>query len=448
MIQDRTLELLKNPKNIQIEDLQILEKDITKYPYMQSIRALYLYGSHLYNQNVYNELLTLTAAYTTDKKNLYQFIKQSVSNPKSVESDTPPAEIGNRIENFEEPKLESESLSVKTEQLPTSNEELKAENQTSLETIELPTASNEKPISESELPPAISFDNNSEDTLPDVKIEPIQPQISTSTYVPKPSVNKHEEEMKRLIAEVEAKMAKNRAAKKKEIPQEEIISGDINFSEYEREEQSQENTETKEPKNIETSGKEWKPLDFMPNTPDALLEKENISVSEEKQLQEETIQKNEAVIEPPKSNVPQFINTWQSWLRLEKTESVLVEHLKEIETEEPQKEEELQPEPIEEITENSKEDIKSKAIDTFIESNPKISKVNKDFTEYFTPKDKGDDISHLMTETLANLYVEQRLYTKAIQSFKILIQKYPEKKEHFKARIQEVKELRMSKNND
>lgn len=418
MIQDRTFELLKNPKNIQIEDLQILEKDITKYPYMQSIRALYLYGSHLYNQNAYNELLTLTAAYTTDKKNLYQFIKQSaVSVQQSAISHQPSA-------NSIEEKAESRKLAT-----------------------------------ESELPPAISFDNNSEDLLPKVKFEPTKSEetsLISNLQSPKTEseprtanrVNKHEEEMKRLIAEVEAKMARNRAAKKKEIPQEEIISGDINFSEYEREEQSQENTETKEPENLETSEKEWKPLDFMPNTPDALLEKENISVSEEKPLQEETIQKKEAVIELPKSNVPQFINTWQSWLRLEKKESVLVENPKEIETEEPQKQEEPKPKPTEEITENSKEDIKSKAIDTFIESNPKISKVNKDFTEYFTPKDKGDDISHLMTETLANLYVEQRLYAKAIQAFKILIQKHPEKKEHFKTRIQEVKDLRMSKNND
>lgn len=418
MIQDRTLELLKNPKNIQIEDLQILEKDINKYPYMQSIRALYLYGSHQYNQNVYNELLTLTAAYTTDKKNLYQFIKQSA---------------------------DSEQQIANSRQLSAISQEEKAESR--------------KLATESELPPAISFDNNSEDLLPKVKFEPTKSEetsLISNLQSPKMEselrtanrVNKHEEEMKRLIAEVEAKMAKNRAAKKKEIPQEEIISGDINFSEYEREEQSQENTEIKEPENLETSEKEWKPLDFMPNTPDALLEKENISVSEEKPLQEEAIQKNEAVIEPRKSNVPQFINTWQSWLRLDKTESVLIENPQEIEAEEPQKEEEQWPEPIEETTEDSKEDIKSKAIDTFIESNPKISKVNKDFTEYFTPKDKGDDISHLMTETLANLYVEQRLYTKAIQSFKILIQKHPERKEHFKARIQEVKELRVGKNNE
>lgn len=417
MIQDRTLELLKNPKNIQIEDLQILEKDINRYPYMQSIRALYLYGSHLYNQNAYNELLALTAAYTTDKKNLYQFIKQSP---------------------------ESEQKTAISHQPSANSIQEKAESR--------------KQVAESELSPAISFDNNSEDLLPKVKFEPTksenvslipnpQSSIANSEKPTAKSVNKHEEEMKRLIAEVEAKMAKNRAAKKKEISQEETISRDINFSEYEKEEQLQENTEIKEPQNLEISDKEWKPLDFMPNTPDALLEKENISVSEEKQSQEEIIQKKE-VIEPPKSNVPQFINTWQTWLRLEKKESVLVENPKEIEEKEPPKKEESQPKLTEKTTENSKEDSKAKAIDTFIETNPKISKINKDFAEYFVPKDKGDDISHLMTETLANLYVEQRLYTKAIQSFKILIQKHPEKKEHFKARIQEVKELKMGKNND
>ena len=60
-------------------------------------------------------------------------------------------------------------------------------------------------------------------------------------------------------------------------------------------------------------------------------------------------------------------------------------------------------------------------------------------------KEKTDDISHLMTETLAKLYLEQRLYTKAIKAYEVLQNKYPERAEDFKAKIQEIKDLRQGK---
>ena len=60
-------------------------------------------------------------------------------------------------------------------------------------------------------------------------------------------------------------------------------------------------------------------------------------------------------------------------------------------------------------------------------------------------KEKADDISHLMTETLAKLYITQRLYSKAIKAYEILQQKHPEKAEFFETKIQEIKELKQGK---
>ncbi len=40
----RVLELLKNPKNIQSEDLGLLKEEIYAFPYVQNIRALHLFG--------------------------------------------------------------------------------------------------------------------------------------------------------------------------------------------------------------------------------------------------------------------------------------------------------------------------------------------------------------------------------------------------------------------
>jgi hypothetical protein len=47
----------------------------------------------------------------------------------------------------------------------------------------------------------------------------------------------------------------------------------------------------------------------------------------------------------------------------------------------------------------------------------------------------------LMTETLARIYLEQNNYAKAIQSYKILSLKYPEKSGFFADQIKAVKEL-------
>lgn len=115
------------------------------------------------------------------------------------------------------------------------------------------------------------------------------------------------------------------------------------------------------------------------------------------------------------SNVPGFINTWQSWLKIDRTEETI----------------------------KDKAEIKEKAIETFIENNPRISQLKEEST--YVVKEKNDDISHLMTETLANLYFEQKLYTKAIKAFEILIKKSPEKKEYFESKIQDIKDFR-SKN--
>uniref|UniRef100_A0AAU6WRL2 Uncharacterized protein n=1 Tax=Chryseobacterium endophyticum TaxID=1854762 RepID=A0AAU6WRL2_9FLAO len=74
----RVLELLKTPKNIQSEDLNLLKEEINSFPYVQNIRALYLYGVHLYDKENYQRVLSTTAAYTTDKKILYQLINGKI----------------------------------------------------------------------------------------------------------------------------------------------------------------------------------------------------------------------------------------------------------------------------------------------------------------------------------------------------------------------------------
>jgi len=53
-----------------------------------------------------------------------------------------------------------------------------------------------------------------------------------------------------------------------------------------------------------------------------------------------------------------------------------------------------------------------------------------------------------MTETLARIYLEQKNYDKAIQSYRILSLKYPEKSSFFANQIKAIKELREHNNTD
>lgn len=78
----RVLELLKNPKNIQSEDLHLLKEEINSFPYIQNIRALHLYGIHLFDKENYQKELSTTAAYTTDKKILYHLINGKIQQTK------------------------------------------------------------------------------------------------------------------------------------------------------------------------------------------------------------------------------------------------------------------------------------------------------------------------------------------------------------------------------
>ena len=150
------------------------------------------------------------------------------------------------------------------------------------------------------------------------------------------------------------------------------------------------------------------------------VQEENISTTEEAANSEKPEPKAE--IEPEKvsevvkptsnSNVTSFISTWKSWLKIDRSE----------------------------IVTPSEQDKKAAIIDKFIENNPKISPIKEDVD--FIVKEKSNDISHLMTETLAQLYVEQKLYTKAIQANKILQEKHPERTDEFEERIEEIKKSR------
>lgn len=559
----RVLTLIKNPESIVREDLEILNSSIKEFPYIQNIRALHLLGINQFSPELYQQELSKTAAYTTDKKILYHLInKKQISEVQNStvstevlentseinrKDDQPiPAEfvpakpveidgVVNRIlyegeENFWETDhqtidlestIESGKLVINKKSTPIDNpSEEKIENRI-LETEEAETFSAETIIPEEkvakkenaindsaqnsfqEIPefiteekPENSHENifkevpdsepfsaetiiqeeeiihadkivenssqvsfhASQNFLPEVKINPANLSKEIKEAPKKPS-NKHEEEMQRLIAEVEEKM---KSLKKDREKEPEIIqNNDINFSEMQEIEPGTETKEkeiipAKEIEKAELIGEkeeiksDWKPMNFLGNTPDALIHKKieptntiipqnpdtekmeerpalNVSFfkteisNEESQKKENPPAVHSEIIAEPKnleiSNFPKFLDTWQNWLKIDRK------------TDEKQ-----------EIQAHSDTEVKNTIIEKFIQKEPRISKLKEESD--FVVKERDGNISHLMTETLAKLYIEQKLYSKAIKGYEILREKHPERKDYFSDLIQKTKDLR------
>lgn len=536
----RVLELLQRPENISKEDILLLQNEISKFPYMQSIRTLHLSAIFNFDAENYQKELTKTAAYTTDKKILYTFInkkkeeekkeltkfkkivlaktenevektieepvnivevpeqnitenssenltktvekieaeKPVVTHPKSVIGDTElEAPILDKKENEFDVLKELEILEIENQLLEqekaenafkTREEDLNFSKETVLEHID---QSDDKEIT-SVKPSDISF-NGFESFLPNVKF--------TVPSTPK------EEPKSEPKAEISATIIEEKPTEEK-IKSEEIPSEktpELNISAPEKTEIIEENTEMtiekEEPQVINTPilteekeeiveeiHTDWKPMNFEMNPLDSMIQKPvevkpEIAITEEKKMVEEVapIELKKEVLEEVKieekpieksilntsflkanvqenpvqtienqaeklsaeennSNVPGFVNTWQSWLKIDRSGIKTPENI-----------------PVKVI------EKKAEIIDKFIEENPKISQLKEEVN--FVVKEKNDDISHLMTETLAKLYTEQRLYTKAIKAYEILQNKHPEKAEDFKAKIQEIKDLKQGK---
>ncbi len=84
---------------------------------------------------------------------------------------------------------------------------------------------------------------------------------------------------------------------------------------------------------------------------------------------------------------------------------------------------------------------KNQLIESFISKNPKLKPKKNTEPNINLAKAQMLYPEELMTETLARIYVEQKNFKKAIQSYKILSLKYPEKSGFFADQIKAVKQI-------
>ncbi|EMQ96428.1 hypothetical protein D778_02318 [Xanthomarina gelatinilytica] len=91
-------------------------------------------------------------------------------------------------------------------------------------------------------------------------------------------------------------------------------------------------------------------------------------------------------------------------------------------------------------------DKKFDLIDKFISKNPRLKPQQYTSNNANLAEEQMIQPESLMTETLARIYLEQKNYKKAIQSYNILSLKYPEKSGFFADQIKAIKKLQEQNN--
>jgi hypothetical protein len=93
---------------------------------------------------------------------------------------------------------------------------------------------------------------------------------------------------------------------------------------------------------------------------------------------------------------------------------------------------------------NQQKITKKDLIDTFIQNNPKIAPLDKG-KSFITAVPANKQDHSLMTQTLAKVYLAQKKYENAIQAYRILSLKYPEKSGFFADQIKRIQILQKNK---
>jgi hypothetical protein len=339
--------LLNHPNAINEKQAKSLETVLDNFPYFQSARALHLKG--LYNQDSYkyNFALKTTAAHTTDRSVLFDFITSDEFT--IIEKDVYQKKLAQLL-NID--VNESEYVT----QLPNDIEK---------------TDYKEPEIIADEVVEFVYENGSFEDAIIDSTKEAID-------FVPANAINKEVVNLEPIASEHKFEIATISEVEEPVIDTEEQLS---------------------DSKELEANLEIGKPITFLQN--------EKHSFQEWLQLASFKPIEREVVVEEVKK------------------EAIAVKNESPIE---------------DKVVKKTK---KTELIDKFIENNPKITPA-RDLVDIQLKPIEIPDTTHLMTETLARVYLEQKKYQKAIQAYEILILKYPEKSIFFADRIQNIKILQQN----
>lgn len=397
--------LVAHPYEVEKSDIPLLKKEVEKYPYFYTLRALLLYGLKKENHPSFEDYLNKTSIHSSNRVDLYHYINsETIQKEIQTKTETISPEMEEEImEELVENEIISEPI------LENSTSEIIENNNETVEVIDEIIEEKEEELNQ-EI--EVVSETNSEEINEDIVDEMIENDTEESELRTDHVVDIISDEELNEVAEITNKVVVENNSKEENLTSENDIENAVQQT------SGIEIIESEPQQVIET---------IEDNQEEEIIEglSENAEVIEESEP--ETIEEKVEIIE---NNSDDSTFSFSDWLKKVPSQSKTQQE-------------------IEEEQEIAEREIKYKLIDDFLEKNPKIVPMKKtDITPVNTPSNfvqNTEEYSDLMTETLAQIYIEQKKYDKAIKAYKILILKYPEKNSLFANRIKEIENLKNSK---
>ncbi|WP_313385154.1 hypothetical protein [Chishuiella sp.] len=320
--------LVAHPYEVERSDIPLLKKEVEKYPYFYTLRALLLYGLKKENHPSFEDYLNKTSIHSSNRVDLYHYINsdQIIEKDKTIINTPLPVQEN----NLEKKMIEADIFDTESN---SAND--------FAETTDIQTEINNEIIYQNNIDINKS-ENNQKIELEEIKLSVIEETINKNDII---ESNDLKEELKEI---------------------ENTILNEVN-------------SETKINSNNDNTDESETTFSF---------------------------------------------SDWLKKFPSQEKDEKLIEQEQEI----------------------KEREIKYKLIDDFLEKNPKIipNKKTDNFTSPVASNfvQNSEEYSDLMTETLAQIYIEQKKFDKAIKAYKILILKYPEKNGLFANRIKEIENLK------
>ena len=428
MKKEEFLSLLHNKKAARnTAEISALKQMIEAYPYMQNAWALYLKGIDIDNDEDFESALKKTAIRTNDRALLFDYI----NTPEEIETEVAAEQHTAANNTVEENKFEfTESDQLEESKEEQSTESFVNELINSAATDDLSLSEEIEETEETETTPT---------EIPDQNISFGEEKNTFSTRAEKLDIDANETVLEEILhttedehsdlaqttedlqelTEEEEKVDDTTKAQSEEIEEETVLAED-----HEDEEDEDFNAKIRRLEVIinEMSFDEKK-IDaeqIIQAEIEVETESAEASASEEvhsEKVEETTVLMASDSIEEDKAEedteAPQL--NYFEWIKQSSKKDVVVSNA--LETEEQER--------------------KFALLDAFLESNPKIVP-SDEIQEIDIEAASSIEDESLITETMAQLYMNQKQFKKAITAYKALILKYPEKSSFFAIQIQEA----------
>lgn len=390
---DKLIELICHPESSNREDLLELETLVSRYPYFQSARLLYLKALNSFSSTRFRNELKSSSIYITDHKQFYKYLNNLLEFDylQPVSSGSPDS-----LSNIVSDRIREINgyITVNTVGIPANKEAAKEDERREREHILQVDFPQPAPPAPAPVPPQfMSAQNNPEGEI-----------ISNPIFL---------DNMPGVVSD---------------------------YSDYESSEPQQQPVYEV----VEQRGASNYQIEVVPRTeqPPVAAEAET-SVQRSYMNSIELIQEDE-FIEPVaetakevEAEVSHSTENAKSQISLQELPEMLGEYRLEDDT--PYEEEPTVSELAAWVNKKKKAD-KNKLIDKFITEEPTIPRGNLDTVEdRDLSEESGTEKEDLFSETLAKIYIKQQLYEKAIATYIKLSLKYPEKSVYFAHRIEKIK---------